>query len=198
MVNTFLVSSDFKLSARLLDWRRLGKQRVEAYQILNIINHLNYLSTCFDIDRGDSLKNYIRRIYKKYKKCNFTLFYNTKEERYIQLRKSVKISFDEYKVINLGFCNHPAVRMWYDYPECLKHYINCHIDEWISRGYKNTMIFYDVDDFEYPSWCLDSNFHMNHKSALLKKEIDRNEKPWYVLKEEFKNLDEFVDYIWPL
>ena len=37
MVNTFLISSDFKQSAKFLDWRRLGKQRAEAFQILNII-----------------------------------------------------------------------------------------------------------------------------------------------------------------
>lgn len=36
MVNTFLISSDFDKNAQLLDNARLGKQRVEAYQILNI------------------------------------------------------------------------------------------------------------------------------------------------------------------
>ena len=34
MVNTFLPYADFEESAKALDYRRLGKQRVEALQIL--------------------------------------------------------------------------------------------------------------------------------------------------------------------
>ena len=34
MVNTFLPYADFKETAKSLDYRRLGKQRVEAWQIL--------------------------------------------------------------------------------------------------------------------------------------------------------------------
>jgi hypothetical protein len=36
-MQTFLPYPDFKLTAKCLDWRRLGKQRVEAYQILLIL-----------------------------------------------------------------------------------------------------------------------------------------------------------------
>lgn len=39
MVNTFLLSNDFEFSASLLDDKRLGKQRVEAKQIINLINY---------------------------------------------------------------------------------------------------------------------------------------------------------------
>ena len=37
MVNTFIPSSNLEECARLLDYRRLGKQRVEAYQIWRVI-----------------------------------------------------------------------------------------------------------------------------------------------------------------
>lgn len=37
MVNTFIPYADFKKCAKVLDNKRLGKQRVEAKQILNII-----------------------------------------------------------------------------------------------------------------------------------------------------------------
>lgn len=37
MVNTFLPYADFERTARVLDTQRLGKQRVEARQIINII-----------------------------------------------------------------------------------------------------------------------------------------------------------------
>lgn len=36
-MQTFLPSSDFKECARVLDWRRLGKQRVETLQLLNAL-----------------------------------------------------------------------------------------------------------------------------------------------------------------
>ena len=36
-MQTFLPYKDFKQSFKVLDWRRLGKQRVEAYQVLNIL-----------------------------------------------------------------------------------------------------------------------------------------------------------------
>ena len=36
-MQTFLPYPDFKLSAKVLDYRRLGKQRVEAFQILNTL-----------------------------------------------------------------------------------------------------------------------------------------------------------------
>ena len=36
-MQTFLPYESFKQSARVLDWRRLGKQRVEGMQIINAI-----------------------------------------------------------------------------------------------------------------------------------------------------------------
>jgi hypothetical protein len=36
-MQTFLPIKSYSFTAKILDWRRLGKQRVEAYQILNIL-----------------------------------------------------------------------------------------------------------------------------------------------------------------
>lgn len=41
MVQTFILSDDIKIIFKLLDDRRLGKQRVEAHQIINIIEQNN-------------------------------------------------------------------------------------------------------------------------------------------------------------
>ncbi|CAN5664174.1 hypothetical protein BH23THE1_BH23THE1_28390 [soil metagenome] len=49
MVNTFLVDKNFRVSASKLDNLRLGKQRVEAYQILIALNQLRFLSRHFNI-----------------------------------------------------------------------------------------------------------------------------------------------------
>ena len=37
-MQTFLPYSSFTESAKILDWRRLGKQRVEGMQIINAIS----------------------------------------------------------------------------------------------------------------------------------------------------------------
>lgn len=94
----------------------------------------------------------------------------------------------------MGFVCHPAVRYWIGYQDALKSYINAHIREWIRRGYKNTMILYDLpEDFPLPPWSQDPDFHDNHKGALLAKEPE-----WYRLNPEFQNVPPFVDYIWPV
>ena len=41
-VQTFLPDPDFVATARLLDGRRLGKQRVEALQILRALHRQSY------------------------------------------------------------------------------------------------------------------------------------------------------------
>jgi hypothetical protein len=41
-MQTFLPYPSYKESARVLDWRRLGKQRVEAYQILRALTEESY------------------------------------------------------------------------------------------------------------------------------------------------------------
>ncbi|GAC1385037.1 MAG: hypothetical protein NVSMB33_13900 [Ktedonobacteraceae bacterium] len=42
-MQTFLPYFSFEEVAYTLDWRRLGKQRVEGFQILNIISTANYV-----------------------------------------------------------------------------------------------------------------------------------------------------------
>ncbi len=49
MVNTFLVDLDFRKSAAKLDRARLGKQRVEAQQILNTCESLHTLAKLFGL-----------------------------------------------------------------------------------------------------------------------------------------------------
>lgn len=282
MVNTFLTNPDFKISARSLDRARLGKQRVEAYQILNLIEDIKLLSKLLEIDiNPKKLKESIKNIYQAEKKLLWYIVIrkftdNTKDifriDRQIQLPSQQiinvylgeKVKNDEYVILNetieysepklitnpypdpipqpciikkyfnlegeqvhvenifqkslpnkfdfpekktlliervvkLGFANHPAVRMWFWHTDALKDYINAHIDEWISRGYKNTMNRYEVPkEYEKPQWTLDEEFHRHHRAALLEKEIDRKEKTWYAVKEEFIGAGKFTGYVWPV
>lgn len=76
MVNTFLVSIDLEENARMLDNQRLGKQRVEAMQIINVLekggkgwsNH-----KCTVMWRGyvDCLKHYTNTIIREWERRGY-------------------------------------------------------------------------------------------------------------------------------
>lgn len=110
-MQTFLPYADFFDSLACLDYRRLGKQRVEAMQIIQTLE-------------GTST----------------------------------------------GWKNHPAVLMWQGYTDALKAYHNLAIDEWLRRGYKNTMRKYPTNPIVFPSWLGSPTFHASHRSNLLRKD----------------------------
>lgn len=118
-MQTFLPYPDIKQSLQSLDNKRLGKQRVEAYQIISAIT------------------------------------------------KRPKLDGTPYK----GWLNHPCSIMWKNHVELLKFYMNCCIDEWEERGFKNTMKREIIlETLEYPKWFGNKLFHNSHKSNLLKKD----------------------------
>ena len=114
-MQTFLPYADSRRSAKCLDYKRLGKQRVEASQIYKIVS-------------GERTTG--------------------------------------------GWINHPAVIMWGGYKDALAVYHNEMIDEWISRGYNNTMAHLPVWKVEVPWWWGDKALHASHRSNLLRKDSD--------------------------
>jgi len=115
-MQTFLPYRGFELSAQTLDYKRLGKQRVEAFQVLNVL-----------LGRTETKAR--------------------------------------------GWVNHPITRMWKGYENALKLYTNVMIDEWIFRGYNNTMVKEDiVGRIEYPQWIGNDLFHSSHRANLLRKD----------------------------
>jgi hypothetical protein len=120
-MQTFLPYSDITESMRVLDNKRLGKQRVETYQIISAITG------------------------------------------------RLKLDGTPYK----GWVNHPCSVMWRNHVPLLKMYLNTSIDEWVKRGFKNTMDREDIDEpVTYPDWWGNKKFHDSHKSNLLKKDFD--------------------------
>jgi len=134
-MQTFLPYPDFVQSVKVLDYRRLGKQRVETFQVLNIL-----------LDRTPTK----------------------------------------------GWRNHPVTRMWAGYEEALKLYQNYTIQEWISRGYKNTMKLEEVDPNAaiMPPWFGVEEFHQSHRSNLLRKD--------YEYYSQFFNEPSDLEYLWPV
>jgi hypothetical protein len=132
-MQTFLPYPDLTDSARCLDYRRLGKQRVEAMQILNILTG---------------------------------------------------------KTNKPGWRNHPAVKMWKGHEVALGFYMNAMIDEWIRRGYNNTMKKADANFAWSPPWFGNAAFHASHRSNLLRKD------PIYYGKFGWKEPSD-LPYVWP-
>ena len=131
-MQTFLPYANFKKSAEVLDYKRLGKQRVEASQILDCI-------------AGIGSKRWI---------------------------------------------NHPAVQMWFDYPDALCEYYNTVLDEWMDRGYNNNMPYREPKQpIEMPNWFGFEPFHRTHRSMLVYKNSDY----YYPI---FK-IPPIYGYVWP-
>ena len=110
-MQTFLPVDNFKTSVECLDNMRLGKQRVEAMQIINALT------------------------------------------------------------TGKGWVNHPATKMWRNHIPALMYYHDLCIEEWVSRGFNNTMKMYhpEVESIIYPEWFGNEDFHRSHQSNLLRK-----------------------------
>jgi len=79
-MQTFLPYSNFVESAKILDYRRLGKQRVEGMQILNILNNLS--------DKVGWRNHPAVRMWREHRGC---------------LKKYTQVMIDEWK--NRGYKN---------------------------------------------------------------------------------------------
>jgi len=141
-MQTFLPYSHFRKSAEVLDYKRLGKQRVETYQILRALDGM------------------------------------TK-----------------------GWVNHPATKMWRGYSDALAFYGLIMCNEWVKRGYKDTLAERFINRLpstriEYPLWLGDERIHISHQSNLIRKAPEiytpifgavPNDIPYYWATEELQN-----------
>lgn len=130
---TFIVFGDFVINATFLDNKRLGKQRVEAMQLIDAI------------EKGTAWKK------------------------------------------------HPAAVSWKNHVDGLKYYANCIINEWIKRGFNNTMEFYVLPETVIlPWWTQWSPLHHSHRAMLIRKD------PFFY-KDKFDVDPLFWNfgYIWP-
>lgn len=135
-MQTFLPIANFTHSAAALDRQRLGKQRIEALQILKAL-------------RGEST----------------------------------------------GWVNHPATKMWRGYEAALAQYGWVMCDEWLRRGYKDSLItrFLDLGGGKMimPPWFGDSQFHLSHRSNLIRKLPAHYGNLW-------PDVPDDLPYVWPV
>lgn len=162
-MQTFMPYSDFKQVAKCLDYRRLGKQRVEAWQI--------YL----------------------------TLIKIRCREELLILKSKRKLEEDEEnKLLSLeeiGWENHPIVKMWKGYEGGLCYYGICMCNEWKARGYKDTLTakfltgLSSFDNNKIPTWVFDEKVHKSHQSNLVRKDSEH-------YKKLFPDIPDNIPYKW--
>lgn len=139
-MQTFLPYDNFHDSARVLDRQRLGKQRVETWQILRALT-------------GESK----------------------------------------------GWVNHPATKMWRGHEYALAVYGAVMCQEWIDRGYKDTLkerfIRFMVDapftNITAPALLGVEAFHVSHQSNLLRKDPEH-------YSQYFTGVPDDLPYLWEL
>lgn len=153
-MQTFLPYVDFVKTAQCLDWRRLGKQRVEAWQIIDV---------------------------------------------------SIKVRENK----NPKWKNHPARLMWEKHLNALCTYGIAICNEWISRGYRDTMRskFLELrkrfEDNGNPLWMERQDFFLAHKSNLIRKGRERLIKKGKAdvlnhYKGLWPDVPEDLPYVWPI
>ena len=168
-MQTFLTSADFRKSAKYLDQRRLWKQCLEAKTLLKILWKLEN-ATSEEAPQDGSWED--KKLWRE------KALKNTKEK--------------------IGWVRHPAVTLWIGFSDALAYYYNCHVVEWESRGFKNnSQTLIDLpEEIWLPGWTQSREFHLNHRAALLSKEVERQEKSWYQEQARFLKAPKFTNYIW--
>lgn len=140
-MQTFLPFPCFVESARVLDYRRLGKQRVETWQIYLSLTQRDY-----------------------------------------------------------GWKNHPAVKMWVGHETALLKYGIAICDEWLARGYRDTMRERFVAELtkrlatqqftKMPQWFGRMDIHLSHQSNLVRKN--------QIYASHFQGVPSDLPYVWPV
>lgn len=95
-----------------------------------------------------------------------------------------------------GWVNHPASKMWAGHLHQLALYGKAMCDEWLSRGYKDSLRpFFEQVASEQPvtpppSWIGNVAFHTSHQSNLVRKDAN-----YY--SPHFPSVSGDLPYIWP-
>jgi hypothetical protein len=120
-------------------------------------------------------------------------------------RVEVKQILSALRKPHYGWKNHPAVRMWMGYEYALVSYGVEMCDEWIKRGYKdslldefreirlqihNEILLRDKTLIFYPKWLNDKRLTRSHQSNLIRKDPD-----YY--RDLFPGVPDNIPYWWP-
>lgn len=204
-MQTFLPYPNFVASARVLDNKRLGKQRVENLQIMQVLLGVQLANTKKQVVGPAKMFYYVEDADGFEFEVDAVEVGEYPNHRAVmeETRKIVDTDPGEWTVEplkNPGWANHPVIRMWTGYEWQLLKYQKAICEQWAHRGFKDTcfkktfaLYFSDISrpsDEKMPSWFGNRRFHLSHKSNLVRKD------PGYY-GPIFKVPDD-LDYVWPI
>lgn len=179
MVNTFLPYPCARASAQALDFRRLGKQRVEAYQIWLVLGRA---------EQAHALPPGLT-----------TASWTAKKAWATEAAHRWKTTTGK----RLGWATHPAVVLWIGHRDALASYYNTMCTVWTERGGRNILLkpLPAPDAPVWPAWYHDPRVHAAFRWQLLRKELEQPgkgvvERPWYIYKPDFYLAPPVPDYLW--
>ncbi|BBN02047.1 hypothetical protein MPTK1_2g12340 [Marchantia polymorpha subsp. ruderalis] len=177
-LNTFLPYPSLERSIQCLDKRRLGKQRVEAMQILNVISD-DPPPVNGDLLAKPPPKELVKPLVHEL----------------LVVASTAPKSVDGAKGKRRGWVNAPVVRMWRGYSDALACYYNICLAEWERRGCRNILlqpIELPADSAPImPPWFGDDAIHASHRSNLLRKEPEHYGQFGWTEPDS-------LPYIWPV
>lgn len=200
-MQTFLPYPNFIGSAKVLDVRRLGKQRVENLQIMQTLLGKRVVNTHRFEPTGEYLTRYYNRYHDEIALTDVDPFDFFRQES-VPIKHLVPNSKEKWRVEDLEsspWKKHPAILMWRGYESALMRYQEAICDEWINRGYKDTCqavtsyLYFHCEPRCYlgmPEWFGEEEFHLSHQSNLLRKH------PKYY-SQFFHNVPDDLSYVWP-
>lgn len=183
-MQTFLPYASYTKSAKALDNKRLGKQRVETLQVLQVL-------------LGERLVTSDKT----------TVLVKGKDENgdpaIVERTRKVprpKAEWAREPVKSKGWSHHPAVMMWRGHELELLKYQEAVCNEWTSRGFNDSCLekthylvapYLDELKEGVPSFVGDDDFHTSHKSNLIRKDEAHYGKQW-------DGLNGDLPYLWPV
>ena len=179
MVNTFLPYASLEATARALDFRRLGKQRVEAWQIWNVLRRAEEVhppSAGLGDAPWDAKRAWAEEAAQLWKKATGK---------------------------RLGWATHPAVVLWVGHRNGLALYYNAMLVGWEVRGGHNRILqpLLVPEETTLPAWTRSPALHNAFRWKLITKELYQpvrsvREPSWYVKNPDFVESTPVPDYVW--
>lgn len=193
-MQTFIPFPDFCQSAEVLDMKRLGKQRVESFQVLGGLQRVKLITK----DQTGT------RISMKRKMLNGVMASVPTEVPVYQERPEAEWELVP-RVTSNGrtWGDHVIGKMWLGHEYALLDYQKATCDVWTARGGKNDTC-YPKSKFllentlgrtdansSMPLWWGREDVHSSHRAALLSKDFEYYSQHGWHEKPEY-------NYVWPV
>jgi hypothetical protein len=201
-MQTFLAYPNFIGSAKVLDIKRLNKQRVENLQIMQTLLRKKVLGTAHFEHTGAFHTAYYDRDHVEVPLEYLDTFdyWTTEQKPVMVMAESSKESWYVEDYENPAWRNHPAVLMWAGYENVLLEYQRAICNEWTDRTFSDSCLA--KTEFLYnavrpltkagiPDWIGDEEFHRSHQSNLLRKN-----HAYY--EQFFPDVPDNLPYLWPV